>query len=68
MATEEEQLQAAFKKYDADGSGDIDVAELRSALNDLGYPVEEKRATALMGKFLPRPLGKVDFVSSAKWT
>jgi hypothetical protein len=35
------QVRAAFLKYDADGSGDIDAAELREALDATGIKVND---------------------------
>ena len=41
----------AFERYDTDGSGDIDVLELRSALTDMGLSVDTTQAAAVLAKF-----------------
>ena len=47
-ADQAEGVVAAFRHFDADGSGGIDVKELKNALNDLGETVSEDRALELL--------------------
>jgi hypothetical protein len=43
---------AVFRRYDRDGSGDIDVSELRDALSELGVPdVDQASTQALLDKY-----------------
>lgn len=44
-------LRHAFKKWDADGSGGLDVNEFTSALNSLGFSIDLESARALFGAF-----------------
>ncbi|KAK7253903.1 hypothetical protein SO694_0000338 [Aureococcus anophagefferens] len=44
-----DQLLAAFKDADADGSGVVDRGEFRALLEDAGLVVDETRATAALG-------------------
>ena len=44
-------IKAAFDKFDADGSGDIDVSELTSALKELGMTVSQDQVTRIMAKY-----------------
>ena len=43
-----EAVRAAFRKHDADGSGEIDAAELRNALQSAGLEVDEAKAQSLL--------------------
>jgi len=46
-------VQAAFKKFDTDGSGDIDVTELSSAMKELGIDVSNGEAMETLKKYAP---------------
>jgi len=46
----DEQLQAVFNKFDADGSGAISMAEVKNALIELGE--SEEKATEKAGNFM----------------
>ena len=47
----EPNVEAAFKNFDGDGNGAIDVVELRSALEALGLPCGESQTAAILAKF-----------------
>ena len=40
-----------FRSYDKDGSGDLDVAEVKLALAELGLPAETAEAAAILAKY-----------------
>jgi Ca2+-binding EF-hand superfamily protein len=46
-----ETVGAVFRRYDRDGSGDIDVNELREALPALGLPVDSAEAARVLAKY-----------------
>ena len=46
-------IRAAFAKFDADGSGDIDVGELASALREVGMEVSQQEAVGVLRKYAP---------------
>ena len=52
--------EAAFRRYDADGSGDIDVAELRACLSELQMPVNTLEARDVLSKFDNDQSGRLD--------
>ena len=47
----EAEVKATFDKYDADGSGDIDKDELRSAFKDLGLDVPRSKMGAVLKRY-----------------
>merc|ERR1712094_92886 len=44
-------IDTTFNRFDADGSGDIDVSELTNALNALGVNADGTQAAAVMSKY-----------------
>lgn len=54
-------LQAAFKVFDADGSGEIDISELRQALKNIGEKISEDELRAMMAGADADGNGLIDF-------
>ena len=53
-------IAAIFRRHDADGSGDIDVGELRVALNELGVQADTAAAADLLQRFDADSSGRLD--------
>ena len=53
-------LAAAFDKFDADGSGGIDVEELRKALEYLGVSSDSTQAAAILKQYDAYPDNSID--------
>ena len=47
----EDDIKAAFRHFDDDNSGDIDVSELREALKHLGVNADGSQARAVMQRY-----------------
>ena len=47
----EDDIKAAFRRFDDDNSGDIDVSELREALKHLGVNADGSQARAVMQRY-----------------
>ena len=58
-AVDEVTIAAAFDKFDADGSGQIDVAELSALAEDLGFPFESERELKAALKVSPHIVSPV---------
>ena len=50
-----------FQHYDRDGSGDIDVGELREALNALNMPVDTEGAVEVLNRFDAGKTGRLNY-------
>ena len=44
-------IEATFRRFDVDGSGDIDVAELAQAMSALGVQTNSEQASAVMARY-----------------
>lgn len=55
------ELIAMFQRYDVDGSGAIDVDELKLALGDLGFDAERDEASVLLARFDKNGTGLCEF-------
>mmetsp|Transcript_136702 Transcript_136702/g.437303 ORF Transcript_136702/g.437303 Transcript_136702/m.437303 type:complete len:1157 (-) Transcript_136702:90-3560(-) len=58
---EMEEIQDTFNKFDADGSGDIDVIELGDIMRYLGHPTEMDEVVCLLGRLDQNNNGTLDF-------
>lgn len=54
-------VEAVFRRFDTDKSGDIDVAELRQALNALNLPVDTAAATKVLERFDSSRTGRLNY-------
>ena len=54
-----------FMKYDKDGSGDIDVCELKPALRRLGIPADSTMANAILGWYDHDESGRIELYEFA---
>ena len=50
-------VAAAFAKFDADKSGNLDVSELKVALQEYGISVESRRCASILKQFDTKPDG-----------
>lgn len=57
----EKELQAIFYSFDADSSGEIDLAELEAALDQLGYQLPSERVAALFAECDVDGGGSIDY-------
>jgi len=55
------QYREIFRLFDRDGSGTIDIQEMRSVLNELGKKVDNKELEKLMSDLDENGSGEVDF-------
>lgn len=60
-------IEAAFAKYDRDGSGDIDSSEIALMLSDLGVQVTEERIRQAIDTLDINGDGKISFEEFGKW-
>jgi Ca2+-binding EF-hand superfamily protein len=60
-------IEAAFARYDRDGSGDIDASELAVMLQDLGVEPSEERIRLAIDLLDVNGDGKVSFEEFGKW-
>ncbi len=56
-----DEARRVFARYDRDGSGDIDTAELRSALADLGMHADTAQTAAIVAKYDTNADHRLDF-------
>lgn len=56
-----EEIQYTFNKFDADGSGDIDVIELGDIMRYLGHHTEMDELVCLLGRLDQNNSGTLDF-------
>ena len=61
------EAEVIFEVYDADGSGTIDLEELRLMLIDLCVPVNEKELKELAGQLDADGSGDIDFAEFSEW-
>lgn len=67
MSDSADQLwEDAFSKFDADGSGHIDKNELKKAMKQLGQPITEAQAQAMMDEADADGSGEIDFMEFRK--
>lgn len=60
-------VDEVFKKYDRDGSGAIDRAELRAVFEDLGAEATDATVEAAMAALDTRGSGAIDFADFTSW-
>lgn len=60
-------VEAAFRKYDADGSGFIDAAELADVLHQLGLPSDEQSVNQVLTQMDTGGDGKLDMEEFGVW-
>jgi Ca2+-binding EF-hand superfamily protein len=56
----DDEVDRAFRRADADGSGDIDVLELKDALRDLGIDTNTDQARTVMRKYDSDGSGRIE--------
>lgn len=56
-----DRLETIFRRYDVDGSGTIDVAELQLVLEEVGQTVSDNEIEVLMKKIDSDNSGEIDF-------
>uniref|UniRef100_A0A7S3XUF9 EF-hand domain-containing protein n=1 Tax=Heterosigma akashiwo TaxID=2829 RepID=A0A7S3XUF9_HETAK len=59
-------LRALFRQFDADGSGDVDLLELKRMINGLGLPITDPEARALVLHYDRDGDGRMDFEEFAE--
>jgi len=67
MPHEMDEIRAAFEKFDADGSGDIDTIELNDMLHYMGYSTKLDDMHRLIAQVDYRPDGTLDFRSFVRF-
>ena len=60
-------MRPAFDKFDADGSGAIDLNELKGLLKILGTEVTDQRAAVFMKQLDVNGDGKIDYEEFRDW-
>lgn len=65
--TMENEVKAAFNKFDADGSGAIDKEELAMLSKDLGYELNEAELTAALVDLDLNKDGVIDLYEFSRW-
>ena len=60
-------IEAAFNKYDKNGSGDIDSAELQAVLEDLGVDTSEERLNEAFDLLDKNQDGVISYEEFSKW-
>lgn len=63
----EQQVEPAFKKFDKDGNGTIDIKELEQLLGELGQPVNEEQLEVAMKDLDLNGDGVVDREEFSRW-
>lgn len=61
QAPSEDQIQAAFKAFDRDGSGQINTTELQSVLNQCGVTVSPGQCAELIKMFDSNNSGQMEY-------
>ena len=67
-ARKREIYKAAFKKYDTDGSNSIDVGELESLLQDLGWNMSQKDVEEALKVLDKDGNGDIDLEEFLNWS
>jgi len=63
----ESDVKPAFQKFDADGSGAIDKAELQKLSETLGFPLTDEQTTAALIDLDLHKDGVIDFSEFSRW-
>lgn len=63
----ESDVKPAFQKFDADGSGAIDKAELQKLSETLGFPLTDEQTTAALIDLDLNKDGVIDFSEFSRW-
>ena len=66
IAEEVENVRRGFEMFDTNRSGDIDVSELRKALQSMGMETDSSQAMAVLQKYDANSNGKLEFVEFKK--
>jgi calmodulin len=66
QSSQEDELRQAFKVFDKDGNGTIDVAELKLVMQQLGEPLNDQQLADMMKEADLNGDGQIDFQEFCK--